>query len=121
MKKCVQYVAALAGALSLFAVTASADTLGAGGAIKEVSMNSTSSDDYPLYHGYIVVKSKVDTVRYNWGGSYCPGLSLHLEEDRAILGALIDYARSQVRVLPAFKVGQGGNLCLVGVTAVVKN
>lgn len=122
MNKCIRYLSAMtmAGALSMFAAIAAADTLGTPGVILSISMNASTSDDFPKYHGYIDVQSKVDTVRYHWGGAYCPGLSLFSDENRFILGALIDFTQSRAGVQPAYKVGQGGNLCVVGVTAAAK-
>jgi hypothetical protein len=100
--------------------SALADTLGSEGKITELNFTATSSDNYPLYHGYIVVKSKVDDVAYHWGGSYCPGKDLANDASRYIIDALNSYFHQKTVITPQYKSGQGGNLCLVSVTATTK-
>ena len=122
MKKCFFHIPALIalGAVFLFPAVTMADTLGATGVIRSITLNASTSNDYVLYHGNVRIESKVDTVHSYWGGAYCPGLSLFSDESRFVLEALIDFSQTQARVRPAFKVGQGGNLCLVAVTAAAK-
>ena len=113
-------------ALLIFGITSTlsgviaADTIGSPGTISKVYLSSTASDDYGLYHGYVILSSKNDDVRYNWGGSYCPGVSFFTDQNKYLLNALIEHSQSKIIIEPRFKVGQGGNLCLVSFAAVPK-
>jgi hypothetical protein len=104
--------------LLLFTVIATgtsvADEAGDPGVIKALQRNATTSDLFSSYHAMLVIKTASGDDQYKWGGNQCPGFDLTpiMEE------ALNDYAKEKrMQIEPFFKVGAGGNYCLVGFTA----
>ncbi len=112
-------IAAAGMAVCLWAVApVHADQTGDPGYIASLEMLSSISDDYGLYHGEVVLQTDLGEVAYRWGGSSCPGVGLNLEQNRHLVDALSEYARSaHIHIVPQYRFGQGGNLCLVGFTA----
>ncbi len=57
-------------------------------------------------------------VTYYWGGSRCPGTTLE-DAEVALLHGALDNPR--VHLEPRYKVGQGGALCLVAFSLVLRS
>ena len=110
----------LISTVTLSSTAAFADIIGEQGKIKSITMNSSASDDFGSFHGYIILDTQFDEVVYSWGGAYCPGLKFITEENRHLLSALIEYAQKKATIEPNYKIGQGGSLCLVGFTLLNK-
>jgi hypothetical protein len=108
----VAKIAVVLGSLSLALATGSrADVVAATGPIVALRTNSPNSDDYALFHGFIVVGDSIGGyARYHWGGSYCPGKTL-TEAEVALIQRGMNNPR--IWIEPRTKNGQGGFLCLV--------
>lgn len=93
--------------------TSFADSLGNIGAIDAVTVYESSSDDYAMQHGMLVVREKSGTLRtYRWGGSFCPGRTLTTSSVALLFEAL--RSNGTVEVVPSFKLGNGSERCLTG-------
>ena len=110
----------LMGVIMLSSAAAFADLLGDRGKIMSITLNSSASDEFGSFHGYIVLDTQSDKVVYYWGGSYCPGISFLSDENRHLLSALIEYTEAKATIEPNYKIGQGNSLCLVGFTLLNK-
>lgn len=104
--------------LLVAAAPAGADQTGDAGFIKSINLVASYAEEYPLYHGLVVLDTEGIETEYYWGGSYCPGKSLDTEFNTALLDALRQYAQSaHMLITPQYKNGQGGFLCLSGFSA----
>jgi hypothetical protein len=104
----VSMVAAAAFA-ALTATPALADFPGTPGKIVGMDHNDDSSDHSGLADGTLFIDEGSGAVRaYRWGGSWCPGRELDVDQQRMILDAL----RSKLLVLPYYKTGNGNERCL---------
>ena len=124
MRKIYQEVVILAALAVVLWMPAEgrADQIGEPGFIKAITLISTSSDDFPLYHGSIVLETDGPDEEYRWGGSYCPGQTLNTELNMILAQALKQYAQSaHVLIRPQFSNGQGGAKCLVAFTATAQS
>ena len=97
-----------------------ADLVGEQGKIKTISLNSSASDDFGSFHGYIILDTQFDEVFYYWGGAYCPGIKFITEENRHLLSALMECSEIKATIKPNYKIGQGNNHCLVGFTCAIR-
>jgi hypothetical protein len=116
-------VATIAGVLGCFllavATGSRADVIAATGPIVALRTNSLNSDDYAIFHGFIVVGDSIGGyARYHWGGSYCPGKDLS-EAEVSLLQRGMNNPR--IWIEPRTKNGQGGNLCLVAFDLVLRS
>lgn len=92
---------------------ASADSKGATGRVVELTINESSSSDFSLFHGKVVIKANGENGRettYMWGGSRCPGRNLSDANVDRLLEAFEN--RGNTRIVPGFKNGTGGAKCL---------
>lgn len=95
-----------------------AEETGEPGFIESLELVSISAENYPLYHGELILQTEFGEVAYRWGGSSCPGKDLNNEESRHLLEALIQYSQSaHMHITPTYKNGQGQNICLVSYVA----
>ncbi|MCA9402296.1 MAG: hypothetical protein KC897_00825 [Candidatus Omnitrophica bacterium] len=118
MKPSLRITAGLLAACLWAATPARADQTGDPGYIASLELISSISDQYPLYHGEVILQTESGDVAYRWGGSSCPGVALNLEQNRHLVGALSSYAETaHIYITPHYRFGQGGNLCLVGFIA----
>ena len=96
-----------------------ADTVQPVGPIAAIRYHSTASDDYTTFQASVQVGDSVGGyVTYRIGGSSCPNANFDIDEI-----ALLQRAMNNPRILiePRTKVGQGGNLCLVAFTLVLRS
>jgi hypothetical protein len=96
-----------------------ADTVGAIGRVAAIRVNTSASDDFGSFHGWVLIGDSIGgALTYKWGGSHCPGVNLE-PDDRSVLQSGLDNPRLLVE--PRYKIGQGGNLCLVAFILVLRN
>lgn len=108
----IVYGALLGAAALIGAGSALADNIGAYGAVAQVAVNGTSSDEYSIARGRLVIDEGQQYYReYQWGGTACNGKNLS-EADIANLQMALRERREQT-MTPIWKVGAGGARCLV--------
>jgi len=107
------------GLIALLATPVSADIVGPIGPIAAQRIQTPNSDDYGIFRGFILVGDSIGGyLRYNWGGSYCPGLNFTDAEVQALQRGMNN---PRVLVEPSYKIGQGGNFCLVAFSLVLRS
>jgi len=103
----------------LTAVPAWADTIGATGPVVVLRIYTTHSDDDGLQDGLLRVGDAVGGyLTYYWGGSRCPSLDL-TDAEVTLLHSALDNPRMHLE--PRYKVGQGGALCIVAFSLVLRS
>ncbi|MBZ0165873.1 MAG: hypothetical protein K8I00_03630 [Candidatus Omnitrophica bacterium] len=118
MTRMTRIFVAMCMVVMLMAVPGWADETGEPGFIESLELVSISADNYPLYHGEMILQTEFGEVAYRWGGSSCPGKDLNHESNTHMLDALIQYSQSaHMHIVPTYKNGQGGNLCVVSFVA----
>lgn len=115
MKKHAILSALLALPVSLGAAApALADTAGAAGRIVAVEHVDNDSDDYLAYRGRIYVDSGAGVLeQYRWGGVACANRDLDIDQQRMLQESM---NAKKSAIVPYWKMGQGGIVCLVGFT-----
>lgn len=111
--------------LSLFAAltaavvlpsTSFADSNGVAGYVAAVTVYESSSDEYGTANGSVSVREggqATGTLReYKWGGSLCAGKNVGSEDVRLLVDAM--RGRSEMQIVPTYKVGNGATRCLTG-------
>jgi hypothetical protein len=100
-------------------VSLAVDNVGAQGRVLAIRVNMTSSDDYGVEHGSVVIGDQISGVQtYKWGGSRCPAAEV-TEDQIAMLQRALDNPR--ILVEPAWRPGQGGFQCLVRLTLFLRS
>lgn len=107
-------IVGLAGLVLAPLAANAADSTGPTGRVRELEVNSTSSDSYVAYHGKVGIKAgKADpVVVYTWGGTQCQGKTLSDQMVDMLLHAF--ESRKSTRITPHWKDGAGDHKCLVG-------
>ena len=91
--------------------TTFADLLGSQGTIDSLTVYESTSDDYAMNNGILVLKEEGGAkTTYKWGGSWCPNRTLSASS----VALLFDAQRSAVdiAVIPSYKTGNAGTKCL---------
>jgi hypothetical protein len=100
--------------LAVSSLALAEDTVGGGGSMTELEVNTPSADIYLAYHGRIVVtavsgKNNTST-EYRWGGASCGSRVLSDAMD-----ALLQRAHeTSTPIIPRYQLGQGAAKCIVG-------
>jgi hypothetical protein len=89
-----------------------ADLVGDPGLVRELEVNTTSSDTYLNRHGRVVIANKGSSAEYRWGGVSCGSRTL-TDAQVAVLQRALDGA---MKVQPLYQPGLGSASCLVGMT-----
>src|SRR5262245_50389141 len=95
-----------------------ADSLGNIGAVNNLTVYESGSDNYGAANGVVVVRErrvngKPEELReYKWGGSLCPGRELSSTSIALLFEALRD--RRNIKITPSYKPGNGSTRCLTG-------
>jgi len=101
------------------ATSARADTVQFVAPIVALRINSNTSDEFPVFHGFIKVGDSIGGyARYEWGGSHCIGEEL-TEAQVAALEAAMNNPRMLIE--PRTKNGQGSIQCLKAFTFVLRS
>ena len=113
-------LALLGSAISLLcAATAYADNTDALARLVAIRINTTSSDDYGVFHGFIITGDDIGGPKtYKWGGSQCPAVDV-TDAFLAELGRGLQNPRIRIEV--RWKPGQGATPCLVAFTSVLRS
>lgn len=102
---------AVATILAVPATAAAADSIGQKGKVEAVEVFAPASDTHNKYHGRIFVNSGNSKQEYRWGGTSCGNKVI----DDTMLDLLYRAMRNNsMRIVPAYKSGQGSTRCLVG-------
>lgn len=96
--------------------TSFADSTGVAGSVTAVTIHESSSDEYGTFNGSVTVREGNDasgTAReYKWGGSLCAGKNVGADDVRLLTEAM--RARSDLQIVPSYKIGNGATRCLTG-------
>ena len=110
---------AVVALVTLLAAPASADVVGPIGPIAALRIQTPNSDDIGTFRGYVLVGDSIGGyLRYNWGGSFCPGATLTDEEIEVLQRGMNN---PRMLIEPSYKIGQGGNFCLVAFSLVLRS
>ncbi|MBK8283764.1 MAG: hypothetical protein IPK97_02185 [Ahniella sp.] len=103
----------LIGAVALLTSgSALADTIGSYGTVAQVTVNGTSSTEYTMARGRLVIDEGQEFYRhYQWGGTACNGKNMSADDIANLLLALKE--RRSMTVTPAWIAGAGDTRCLV--------
>ena len=106
-------IGAMLGAAALLcAGSALADNVGTYGAVAQVTVNGTQSDEYISARGRLVIDEGQEFYRhYQWGGTACNAKNMSEADVANLLAALKD--RRTVTLTPVWKLGAGAARCLV--------
>ena len=108
----INFGALLGTALLCFTGLALADNTGAYGSVAQVTVNSSSSDEYSMARGRLIIDEGEQFYRhYQWGGTACNGKNMSADDVANLMLALQE--RRSLIVTPAWIMGAGGARCLV--------
>jgi hypothetical protein len=103
----------------LTAARAGADTVQPIGPLVALRILNNASDEVGIYGGFITVGDSIGGYQtYFWEGSRCPALTF-TDGEIAVLQRGMNNPR--ILIQPFTKVGQGGTLCLVAFTLVLRS
>lgn len=110
---------AMALAVAIAPGVASADTVQPIAPIAALRLVEPTSDEYALYHGFILVGDSIGGyAQYKWGGNQCPGLDISIESVAALQRGMNN---PRILIEPRTKTGAGGNQCVVGFALVLRS